>query len=96
MPVQVLPAAASSGLHTGPQPLSILLRLLQGTLHSFRLRSVNDGNGSFPPDEGSDSVSGEWGPERPSQGAWFCQCAGTLCIKSLTLTVKVNCKTRGG
>ncbi|KAI4561418.1 hypothetical protein MJT46_012108 [Ovis ammon polii x Ovis aries] len=60
VPVQVLPAAASSGPHTRPQPLSILLRLLQGTLHSFRLRSVNDGNGSFLPDEGSDSEhSGE-------------------------------------
>lgn len=52
-------------------------------LSTFRLRR-NDGNGSFLPDEGSD-CSGEWGPERPSQGAWFCQCAGTLCIhKSLT------------
>lgn len=97
MPVQVLPAAASSDLHTGPQRLSILLRLLQGTLHSFRLQNVNDGNGSFLPDEGSESVNGERGLERPSQGARCCQRAETLCIfKSLTLTVKVNCKTRGG
>ena len=69
----------------------------RGLSHYFRLQNVNDGNGSFLPDEGSESVNGERGPERPSQGAWCCQCAGTLGIfKSLTLTVKVNCKTRGG
>ena len=68
-----------------------------GTLHPLHLQNVNDGNGSFLPDEGSEPVNREWDPDRPSQGAWCCQHAGTLPIlKSLTLTVKVNSKTRGG